>query len=218
MALVAGAHLAVFAWLAVARPLPATAPQAALTIDLVAAPAAATPRPPAAIAAKPTEQQPRRRRAAPTPTAASTPAPRTLATAAAAAPAAAAPTPLPALPSAPAAGSERASSSNPAAAPATAPALPVSEPRFDADYLANPAPAYPPLSRRLGEEGRVLLRVYVDASGRPGRIELKSSSDSPRLDAAAQDAVRRWQFVPARRGDEGVAAWVLVPIVFNLKG
>ena len=40
---------------------------------------------------------------------------------------------------------------------------------------------------------------------------------SPRLDNAAQDAVWRWKFVPARRGDEAVSAWVLVPITFNLK-
>lgn len=97
-------------------------------------------------------------------------------------------------------------------APAT-----VSQPRFDADYLSNPAPTYPPLSRRLGEEGKVVLRVHVEPNGRPSQIELKSTSGSPRLDQAAQDAVWRWKFVPARRGDEAIAAWVLVPIVFNLK-
>lgn len=98
------------------------------------------------------------------------------------------------------------------AAPAT-----LTQPRFDADYLSNPAPHYPPLSRRLGEEGKVVLRVHVEPGGRPSQIEIKSSSGSPRLDNAAQEAVSRWKFVPAKRGDEAVAAWVLVPIVFNLK-
>ena len=69
----------------------------------------------------------------------------------------------------------------------------------------------------MGEEGKVQLRVFVDAGGRPSQIELKASSGSPRLDQAAQDAVWRWKFVPARRGDESIAAWVLVPIVFTLK-
>ncbi|MBI2306355.1 MAG: energy transducer TonB [Rhodocyclales bacterium] len=103
--------------------------------------------------------------------------------------------------------------------PPPAPPTPVtvSQPRFDADYLSNPAPAYPPLSRRLGEEGKVVLRVHVEPAGHPSQVELKTSSGSPRLDQAAQDAVRRWQFIPAKRGDEAVAAWVLVPIVFNLK-
>ena len=89
--------------------------------------------------------------------------------------------------------------------------------RFDANYLRNPAPAYPAMSRRLGEEGRVVLRVFVDIDGRPEQVELKNSSGFPRLDQAAEDAVRRWKFVPAKRGDEVVATWVAVPIVFNLK-
>ncbi|MCP5268824.1 MAG: TonB family protein [Zoogloeaceae bacterium] len=93
-----------------------------------------------------------------------------------------------------------------------------SEPRFDADYLSNPAPAYPALSRRLGEEGKVILRVFVESSGQPGQIELKASSGSPRLDRAAQEAIRHWKFIPASRGQEAVGAWVLVPIVFTLKG
>ena len=103
-----------------------------------------------------------------------------------------------------------------AAAPAT-PAVATSQPRFDADYLSNPAPAYPPLSRRMGEEGQVVLRVQVEANGRPAQIELKSSSSSARLDQAAQDAVWRWKFIPAKRGDEAIGAWVLVPITFTLK-
>jgi protein TonB len=103
------------------------------------------------------------------------------------------------------------------AAPAPTAAITLTQPRFDADYLSNPPPTYPPLSRRMGEEGKVQLRVFVDGNGRASQIELKTSSGSPRLDQAAQDAVWRWKFVPARRGDEAIAAWVLVPIVFTLK-
>lgn len=105
----------------------------------------------------------------------------------------------------------------PPAPPAPAAPVTVSQPRFDADYLLNPAPTYPALSRRMGEEGKVVLRVFVEPAGRPGQIEVKSGSGSPRLDQAAQDAVWRWKFVAARRGEEAVGAWVLVPIVFNLK-
>jgi protein TonB len=104
-----------------------------------------------------------------------------------------------------------------APAPPTPVAVAVTQPRFDADYLSNPAPAYPPLSRRMGEEGKVVLRVFVEPSGRPSQIELKTSSSSPRLDQAAQEAVWRWKFIPAKRGDDPVAAWVVVPVVFTLK-
>jgi len=106
----------------------------------------------------------------------------------------------------------------PPAAPAPAASAPVTQARFDADYLQNPAPAYPALSRRMGEEGKVVLRVFVEPTGRPSQIEVKAGSGSPRLDQAAQDAVWRWKFVSARRGDEAVSAWVLVSIVFNLRG
>ncbi|MFZ2852863.1 MAG: energy transducer TonB, partial [Rhodocyclaceae bacterium] len=106
-----------------------------------------------------------------------------------------------------------------APSPPPAPAAPavLSQPRFDADYLQNPPPAYPALSRRMGEEGRVVLRVFVEPNGRPSAIEVRNGSGSPRLDQAALDAVARWKFVAARRGDEAVGAWVLVPIVFNLR-
>ncbi|MDP1605285.1 MAG: energy transducer TonB [Rhodocyclaceae bacterium] len=100
-----------------------------------------------------------------------------------------------------------------------APPAPVQtvQPRFDADYLDNPKPSYPALSRRMGEEGRVVLRVHVRESGIPDEVQVHKSSGAQRLDQAAQDTVRRWKFIPARRGTEAVAAWVLVPIVFTLK-
>ena len=105
-----------------------------------------------------------------------------------------------------------------AATPAPAPAaLPVAPARFDADYLNNPAPAYPPLSRRLGEAGQVLLHVLVGADGAASKVDVRDSSGFERLDRAARDAVRQWRFVPARQGDKAVAAWVLVPVSFSLR-
>ena len=98
-------------------------------------------------------------------------------------------------------------------APAPPPVIP---PRFNADYLQNPAPAYPALARRMHEQGRVLIRVLVSVDGMPERIELKASSGYPRLDQSALETVRNWKFVPARQGSEKVAAWVVVPITFTL--
>lgn len=121
--------------------------------------------------------------------------------------------PAPAAPATPAAAAVPAS-----AAPATQSSGGVSsEARFDADYLQNPAPVYPSLSRRMGEEGKVMLRAYVLPSGKPESVELKHSSGSARLDEAALAAVRKWRFVPARKGGDAVAAWVLIPISFRLE-
>jgi sulfite reductase (NADPH) flavoprotein alpha-component len=96
--------------------------------------------------------------------------------------------------------------------------VPVTPPVFNADYLVNPPPAYPALSRRKGEEGRVVLRVLVNAAGAAQAVEIRASSGHERLDVAALETVRRWKFVPARRGAEPVSAWVLVPISFKLEG
>ena len=97
-------------------------------------------------------------------------------------------------------------------------AAPVMPPGFTAAYLHNPAPVYPAAARRNREEGKVLLRVYVSPAGTAEKIEIQTSSRSPRLDQAALEAVRAWRFVPARQGDTPVAAWVIVPINFALEG
>lgn len=101
-----------------------------------------------------------------------------------------------------------------AAAPVPAPIVP---PSFNADYLDNPPPLYPALSRRIGEQGKVVLRVLVSARGSAEKIELRASSGSSRLDQAAQDSVKHWRFAPARQGEQAVDAWVLIPITFSLK-
>ena len=103
------------------------------------------------------------------------------------------------------------------APPAPPAEAPIKQARFDADYLKNPAPAYPPLSKRMGEEGKVILRVLVNPQGTADNVEIKTSSGSPRLDESAQKTVRTWKFIPAKRGDEPVQSWVLVPIIFKLE-
>lgn len=106
-----------------------------------------------------------------------------------------------------------ASDSKPRAASAA-----VAPPSFNAAYLSNPAPRYPLASRRAGEQGMVTLRVLVKPDGLPARVEVERSSGSPHLDAAAQEAVRGWRFVPARQGADPVESWVRVPVVFRLEG
>lgn len=89
--------------------------------------------------------------------------------------------------------------------------------RFDAAYLQNPAPAYPKVSRRRGEEGKVMLRVRVLSDGRADAVEIAESSGHPRLDEAARETVGGWRFAPARQGETPVDSWLRVPIVFRLE-
>lgn len=106
-----------------------------------------------------------------------------------------------------------ASTSSPA--PTLAPPS-LTPPSATAGYLRNPAPEYPALAQRRGWEGRVLLRVRVLASGKPSEIQIQKSSGRDLLDEAAIQAVQRWSFVPAKRGDVAQEGWVSVPIDFKL--
>jgi protein TonB len=87
----------------------------------------------------------------------------------------------------------------------------------DVAYLRPPSPQYPSESRRLGEEGMVLLRVMIDEAGRANRIEIERSSGHSRLDDAARAAVKSALFRPYI--EDGVARAVLatIPIEFTWK-
>lgn len=92
----------------------------------------------------------------------------------------------------------------------------VEPPRFGAAYLHNPAPSYPSISRRVGEEGRVMLRVLVSKNGDAEQVDIEASSGFSRLDQAALEAVKKWRFIPAKRNNQPISAYVIVPIQFTL--
>lgn len=93
----------------------------------------------------------------------------------------------------------------------------IEPPKFGAAYLHNPAPSYPPLARRLGEQGRVLLRVLVSSNGDADTVALEDSSGFSKLDEAAIQAVKKWRFIPAKRSNQPISAYVLVPVKFSLE-
>ncbi|GAO36696.1 energy transducer TonB [Sulfuricella sp. T08] len=104
---------------------------------------------------------------------------------------------------------------SPPAPPAPEPVLEL--PRYNAAYLSNPPPAYPLAARRRGIEGTVLVRAEISAGGECQRAELKKTSGHEMLDHAALEAVKKWRFMPAKRGSQAVVAWVEVPITFKLE-
>ena len=91
-----------------------------------------------------------------------------------------------------------------------------SEASFKANYGINPKPAYPPLARSRGWEGKVLLRVNVSADGHADSVVIYRSSDHEVLDESAVEAVEKWLFIPAKQGDKAVPCTVIVPINFTL--
>jgi protein TonB len=83
-------------------------------------------------------------------------------------------------------------------------------------YASPMQPRYPPASVRAHEEGTVMLRVLVDASGVPQRVEIARSSGHARLDASAKESVERARFRPVMQNGVAVPAWGIVPIAFRL--
>lgn len=113
----------------------------------------------------------------------------------------------------------------PIAAPVAAspsPPAPPAPPRIDlpssnADYLNNRPPPYPPLSKRLGEQGKVVVRVFIGLDGVGSQAEIRTSSGYDRLDQAALKTVMTWQYLPGKVNGEPKAMWFNVPIHFVLE-
>ena len=202
LALSAALHVLVF--LLLRQPLPqVTVEPPPLTVHLAEQPPVIpemkqAPRPPEPAAARPRPQP--RPQAQPEPVATPTPA-------------AEEPPPAPVL-TAPSGGGAPQVAAPPAEPPKP---VPVTPPLYNAAYLSNPPPEYPVAARRRGQEGVVLLSVLVSEKGLPKEIRLAKTSGTPVLDEAALEAVKGWKFVPARQGEQAVAAWVEVPIRFRLE-
>jgi protein TonB len=98
-----------------------------------------------------------------------------------------------------------------------APVPKVELPSSDAEYLHNPKPEYPRLSKQRGEQGKVVVNVFIGADGNAQKAEIRSSSGFERLDQAALATARAWRYVPGKRGGVPEAMWFSVPINFVLE-
>ena len=107
-------------------------------------------------------------------------------------------------------------------APPSAPQMPAGPVTLSSELsVACPhlnAPVYPALSRRLGEEGKLVLRVELDESGQVNIAQVVNSSGYKRLDEAAMAAVKTWRCNPPMRSGNPVRAIALQPFNFVLQG
>ena len=79
-------------------------------------------------------------------------------------------------------------------------------------------PAYPPLARRLGEQGGVRLSLTISASGDVTGASVVQSSGYPDLDQTAVEWVMsHWRYKPATHGGVAVPSQTLANVVFNLQ-
>jgi|GEM_PF-517686 len=87
---------------------------------------------------------------------------------------------------------------------AAAAAVPVSAPLVNASAHYNAPPLYPQLSRKLREQGTVVLQLTVLASGKVADVTVANSSGYARLDKAALLAVQHWRYQPAQRAGKAI--------------
>jgi protein TonB len=106
----------------------------------------------------------------------------------------------------------------PEVAPNSFAEVPAASPFQQLAVAVGTAPPYPRNAITRNIEGTVMLRVHVDAGGKPIEVSVEQSSGSRLLDEAALKHVKsRWKFVPAQSNGQAVEAWGLVPIEFVLE-
>ena len=76
-------------------------------------------------------------------------------------------------------------------------------------------PKYPRVSRKRGERGKVLVRVFINRDGSSEKVEIEQSSGFNRLDKAAMDSAKKCRFVPAKRNGKPVKTLATIPYTFT---
>ena len=80
-----------------------------------------------------------------------------------------------------------------------------------------PEPIYPNLSRRMGEEGKALVRLFINESGNIEKVTLVQSSGIPRLDQAALDAGQKARCKPFIESGKPIKVTAIQPYIFQLE-
>jgi TonB family protein len=90
-------------------------------------------------------------------------------------------------------------------------------PNSEASELNNPKPLYPAISRQLREQGLVLLKLCISASGALESLEINQGSGYSRLDQMALKTVKQWKFIPAKKGSTPIPMCYQLPVKFILE-
>jgi periplasmic protein TonB len=76
---------------------------------------------------------------------------------------------------------------------------------------------YPPVSKRLGEEGHAMVKFSVQDDGSVSNVTIAKSSGYQRLDDAAIQCVQSWRYKPATQGGKAIAVSTQVSVTYQLK-
>jgi protein TonB len=80
-----------------------------------------------------------------------------------------------------------------------------------------PEPFYPNLSRRMSEEGKTMVRLFINESGTVEKVALAQSSGIQRLDQAALDAGMRVRCKPFIEFGKAIKVTAIQPYIFRLE-
>lgn len=83
-------------------------------------------------------------------------------------------------------------------------------------FIYQAKPAYPAQACRLGMEGRVVLKLLIDADGKLVNVEVVESAGYGFTEASVE-AVRKSTYAPGVRNGVKVATRALLPISFRLQ-
>jgi protein TonB len=92
------------------------------------------------------------------------------------------------------------------------------EPRIDSRALRAFQPDYPAAMIRLGEEGKVRVRVTIGPDGRVTAIERLDASNDAFWAATERHARKAWRFRPATRDGVPVGGTKILTVYFKLDG
>ncbi len=85
--------------------------------------------------------------------------------------------------------------------------------------LHSPKPHYPLASRRLREQGLVMVKLCVNEQGIVGEAGISKSSGFHGLDQSALKTLAQWRFAPVAANDTGFSSQCFqTPVQFTLEG
>jgi len=75
-------------------------------------------------------------------------------------------------------------------------------------------PDYPSDERRLGREGRVVVRVLIGTDGRVKQVEKVSAASDSFFEATRRRALEKWRLTPGTRDGVPIEAWRTMAVSF----
>ena len=85
------------------------------------------------------------------------------------------------------------------------------------ELLERVMPAYPEEARRIGKEGRVILRAVIQPDGTIGDLGVVSTPGFG-FDEEALQAVRQWRYRPGVQHGRPVSVYITIIVEFELTG